>query len=158
MESWRKAQGYVGRHGVQRFENEVLTPMMLRLEFNFLADQVQIDEAVEHILHGVPDPVERSLSTAEFFGVKRRSSDCEMSGLLRCVELKQLKRQYSSALRMWGQYQFPLHNEPVGSTARRAELLQLKQRALQARNRACEHLVAHKVKCPVCMIEGKRAQ
>jgi hypothetical protein len=27
MESWRKAQGYVGRGGVERFENEVLTPM-----------------------------------------------------------------------------------------------------------------------------------
>jgi hypothetical protein len=30
--SWRKAQGYVGHGGVERFEPEVLTPIMLRHE------------------------------------------------------------------------------------------------------------------------------
>jgi hypothetical protein len=72
MESWRKAQGYVGRGGVERFENEVLMPMMLRYESNLRADQVQIDDAVEHILHGVPDPVERSLYNSGFYGLKRK--------------------------------------------------------------------------------------
>ena len=32
-----------------------------------------------------------------------------------CAQLQQLKRQYESALRAWAQYQFPLHNEPVGT-------------------------------------------
>jgi hypothetical protein len=72
MESWRKAQGYVGRGGVARFENEVLMPMMLRHESNLRADQVQIDDAVEHLLHGVPDPVERSLCNSGFYGLKRK--------------------------------------------------------------------------------------
>ena len=70
MESWRKAQGYVGRGGVERFENEVLLPMMLRHESNIRADQVQIDDAVEHILHGVPDPVERALYNSGFYVLK----------------------------------------------------------------------------------------
>jgi hypothetical protein len=68
----RKAQGYVGRGGVERFENEVLMPMMLRHESNLRADQVQIDDAVEHILHGVPDPVERSLYNSGIYGLKRK--------------------------------------------------------------------------------------
>jgi hypothetical protein len=72
MESWRKVQGYVGRGGVERFENEVLMPMMLRHESNLRADQVQIDDAVEHILHGVPDPVVRSLYNSGFYGLKRK--------------------------------------------------------------------------------------
>jgi hypothetical protein len=71
MESWRKAQGYVGRGGVERFENEVLMPMMLRHESNLREAQVQID-AVEHILHGVSDPVERSLYNSGFYELRRK--------------------------------------------------------------------------------------
>jgi hypothetical protein len=50
-----------------------------------------------------------------------------------CAELLELRLQYESALRVWGQYEFSLHNEPVGTRARRSEQLQLKQRALDAR-------------------------
>ena len=35
-----------------------------------------------------------------------------------CVELQRLKQQYQTGLRIWGQFEFPLRNEPVGSPAR----------------------------------------
>ena len=64
------------------------------------------------------------------------SSHCAMIGLSPCVELQRLQQQYQTALRIWGQFEFQLHNEPVGPQARQAEQLQLKQRALNARNEA----------------------
>jgi hypothetical protein len=67
-----------------------------------------------------------------------------------CAELQQLKRQYESALRIWGEYQFPVHNEPVGTQAWRPEQLQLKQKALDARNAANDRLLDHKLTCPLC--------
>src|ERR1700722_7019201 len=67
-----------------------------------------------------------------------------------CAELQQLKRQYESALRVWGQYEFPLHNEPVATRAQRFEQLQLKQRALDARNAAHDRVLDHKRICPLC--------
>jgi hypothetical protein len=67
-----------------------------------------------------------------------------------CAELQQLKRQYESALRVWGQYEFPLHNELVGTRARLIEQLQLKQRALDARNAANGRVLDHKRICPLC--------
>jgi len=67
-----------------------------------------------------------------------------------CAELLSLKRQYESALRAWAQYQFPLHNEPVGTRAWRSEQLQLKQRALDARNAANDCVLDHKRICPLC--------
>jgi hypothetical protein len=80
-----------------------------------------------------------------------------MTNLFPCVELQKLKQQYETALRIWGQFEFPLHNEPLGSPARQAEQLQLKQRALNARNEANERLLAHREKCRICKIEVRRA-
>jgi hypothetical protein len=68
----------------------------------------------------------------------------------RCAELQQLKQQYEFALRIWGEYQFPVHNEPVGTQARRPEQFQLKQKALDERNAANDRVLAHKLACPVC--------
>ena len=67
-----------------------------------------------------------------------------------CAELQQLKRKYESALRAWAQYQFPLHNEPVGTRAWRSEQLQLKQREVDARNAANDRVLEHKRICPLC--------
>jgi len=67
-----------------------------------------------------------------------------------CAELQELKRRYESALRVWGQYEFPPHNEPIGMRARRSEQLRLKQRALNARNAANDRVLAHKRICPLC--------
>jgi hypothetical protein len=80
-----------------------------------------------------------------------------MSGLFPCVELQRLQQQYQTALRIWGQFEFPLHNEPVGPQGRQAEQLQLKQRALNARNEASERLLAHKEKCRICKLEVRLA-
>jgi hypothetical protein len=68
----------------------------------------------------------------------------------RCAELQQLKQQYESALRVWGEYQFPAHNEPVGTQAWRSEQFQLKQKALDERNAANDRVFAHKLTCPRC--------
>jgi hypothetical protein len=68
----------------------------------------------------------------------------------RCAELQQLKQQYESALRIWGEYQFPVHNEPVGTQGWRSKQLQLKQKALDARNAANDLVLAHKMTCPLC--------
>jgi hypothetical protein len=69
-----------------------------------------------------------------------------------CGELQQLKQQYEFALRVWGEYQFPVHNEPVGTLAWRSEdlRLQLKQKATDARNVANQRLFNHKLTCPLC--------
>ena len=67
-----------------------------------------------------------------------------------CAELQKLKRQYESALRVWGQYEFPLHNAPVGTLPRRFEWAELKQRARDARNAAHDCLLEHKRLCPLC--------
>jgi hypothetical protein len=64
-----------------------------------------------------------------------------------CAELQQLKQQYESALRTWVQYQFPLHKEGL---AWRLEQLQLKQKALAAKNAANDRLLYHKRTCPLC--------
>jgi hypothetical protein len=85
------------------------------------------------------------------------SSHCEMSKLFPCVELQRLKQQYQTALRIWGQFEFPLHNEPVGPPARQAEQLELKLRALSARNEASERLLAHRETCRICKIEVRLA-
>jgi hypothetical protein len=65
-----------------------------------------------------------------------------------CAELQQLKRQYESALRVWGEYQFPVRNEPAGTQAWRFE--QLKQKALDERNAANDRVLDHKLTCPLC--------
>jgi hypothetical protein len=85
------------------------------------------------------------------------SSNCAMSNLFPCVELQRLKQQYENALRIWGQFEFPLHNEPVGPAAGQAERFQLKQRALNARNDASARLLAHREKCQICKIEVRLA-
>jgi hypothetical protein len=81
-----------------------------------------------------------------------------MSNLFPCVELQRLRQQYENELHIWGQFEFPVHNEPVGPAARQAERLQLKQRALSARNEACERLLAHREKCQICKIEVRLAR
>ena len=69
-----------------------------------------------------------------------------------CGELQQLKQQYEFALRVWGKYQFPVYNEPVGTQAWRSEQLrlQLKEKALDARNAANDRVLDHKLTCPRC--------
>jgi hypothetical protein len=67
-----------------------------------------------------------------------------------CAELQQLKQQYESALRAWGSYEFQLHNEPVGTLARRLEQIQFKQRALDARNATKDRVLNHKRICLLC--------
>ena len=64
-----------------------------------------------------------------------------------CAELQLLKQRYESALRIWGQYQFPVHKE---DPAWRLEQLQLKQKALAAKNAANDRLLDHKLTCPLC--------
>jgi hypothetical protein len=88
------------------------------------------------------------------------SSHIAMSNLFLfpCVELQRLKRQYQTALRIWGQFEFPLHNEPVGPPAQRGEQRELKQRALNARNEASERLLAHGEKCRICKMEVRLGQ
>lgn len=52
----RKAEGYRGRNAVNRYEEEVLKPMVVQLEADLSVDRQQqpmIDDVVEHILHGV---------------------------------------------------------------------------------------------------------
>jgi len=71
-----------------------------------------------------------------------------------CAELQELKRRYESALRVWGQYEFPLHNELAGARAPRSE--QLKRRALDARNAANGRVLAHNRICPLCADERNR--
>jgi hypothetical protein len=44
--------------------------------------------------------------------------------------------------RIWGQFEFQLHNEAVGPAAQRAERLQLMQKAWKARNEACGRRLA----------------
>jgi hypothetical protein len=68
-----------------------------------------------------------------------------------CAELQQLKRQYESAVRVWGQHEFLVHNDAVATRARRFEQLQLKQRALDARNAANDRVLDHKRTCPLCV-------
>jgi hypothetical protein len=75
-----------------------------------------------------------------------------------CVELQRLKQKYETAQRIWGQFEFPLHDEPVGPAARQAERLQLKQKAWKARNEAIERLLSHKEKCRICKIEVRLAR
>jgi hypothetical protein len=70
-----------------------------------------------------------------------------------CAELQELKRQYESALRVWGQYQFPLHNESLGTRALRSGHLQLKQRALEERNSAKERVLDHE---RICLLGAPR--
>jgi hypothetical protein len=53
---------------------------------------------------------------------------------------------------MWGQLEFPLHNEPVGSRAQQLDRLYLKLRAMEARNEAGERVLAHQENCRVCKI------
>jgi hypothetical protein len=67
-----------------------------------------------------------------------------------CAELRELKRQYESALRVWAQYEFPLHNVPVGTRAQRSEHLWLKRRALEERNAANYRVDDHKRICLLC--------
>jgi hypothetical protein len=69
-----------------------------------------------------------------------------------CGELQQLKHQYETALRIWGEYEFPVPNAPVGTPAWQPEQLRvvLKQKALDARNAANERLVNHTLTCPLC--------
>jgi hypothetical protein len=69
-----------------------------------------------------------------------------------CAELQQLKQQYEFALRVWGDYQFPVNNAPVGTQGWRPEQLRLllKQKALDARNAANDRLLDHKMTCPLC--------
>jgi hypothetical protein len=76
-----------------------------------------------------------------------------------CGELQQLKQQYEFALRVWGEYQFPVHNEPVGTLAWRSEefRLQLKQKATDARNVANQRLFNHKLTCPLCAARRNRS-
>jgi hypothetical protein len=74
-----------------------------------------------------------------------------MAAAYPCSELQELKRQYESALRVWAQYEFPLHNEPVGTRTQRSEHLLLKQRALEERNAANDHVLNHKRICPLCI-------
>jgi hypothetical protein len=85
------------------------------------------------------------------------SSHCAMGNLFPCVELQRLTQQYQTALR-WGQFEFPVRNEPVGPPARQAEQLQLKQRALNARNEASERLLPHRETCRICKIVVRLAQ
>jgi hypothetical protein len=67
-----------------------------------------------------------------------------------CAKWQELKRKYESALRAWGQYQFPIHTEAVGTRAWRSEQLQLMQKALDARNEANDRVLDHKRICPLC--------
>jgi hypothetical protein len=73
-----------------------------------------------------------------------------------CGELQQLKQQYEFALRVWGEYQFPAFNEPVGTQAWLSERLrlQLKQKALDARDEANERVFNHKRTCRLCGATG----
>jgi hypothetical protein len=75
-----------------------------------------------------------------------------------CAELQELKRKYESALRAWGQYHFPPHNEPAGTRARRSEQLQRQQRALDARNEANDRVFDHKRICPLCTGKAETGQ
>jgi hypothetical protein len=79
-----------------------------------------------------------------------------MAAADRCAELQQLKQEYEAALRIWGEYQFPVHNQPVGTQAWRSEQLQLKlkQKALDERNAASDRVLAHKLTCPLCAAKG----
>jgi hypothetical protein len=70
-----------------------------------------------------------------------------------CAELQLLKQRYESALRIWGEYQFPVHNEPARTQAWQFE--QLKQRALDRRNAANDRVLAHKLTCSLCGAERK---
>jgi hypothetical protein len=69
-----------------------------------------------------------------------------------CGELLQLKQQYEFALRVWGEFQFPVYSEPVGTPGWLSEKLrlELKQKATDARNATNERLFSHMRTCPAC--------
>ncbi len=69
------------------------------------------------------------------------------------VGLQRLRLKYRTALRIWGQLEFPLHNEPVGASARQAEQLQFKAKSLERENEDCEHLLAHRENHRICKIK-----
>ena len=69
-----------------------------------------------------------------------------MRTLFPCAEFHRLRQEYETALRVWGKYEFPPHDAPVGS-------VHLKQKALEARNAASDRIFKHKGKCRVCRIE-----
>jgi hypothetical protein len=66
-----------------------------------------------------------------------------------CAELRQLKLQYEFALRIWGEYQFPVHNERLAWRSEQHQLRR-KQKAFDARNAANERVLDHKLTCPLC--------
>jgi hypothetical protein len=69
-----------------------------------------------------------------------------------CGELQQLKQQYENALRIWGEYEFPVNNAPVGTQGWQPEQLRvlLRQKALEARNAANDRVLTHKLTCSLC--------
>jgi hypothetical protein len=66
-----------------------------------------------------------------------------LASLLDPSEAAMLKRRYESALRVWGKYQFPLHNAPLLSAEERAAQMRLRQSALKARNAARKIISKH---------------
>ena len=79
------------------------------------------------------------------------ASHCGMTTLFPCAEFQHLRREYETALRVWGQYEFPLPNAALGLP----EQPFLKQNALDARNAAKERLIDHREKCRICKIEQR---
>ena len=87
-------------------------------------------------------------------GILTRSLDashCGMTTLFPCAEFQHLRREYETALRVWGQYEFPLPNAPLGLP----EQPYLKQKALDARNAAKERLNDQRENCRICKIEQR---
>jgi hypothetical protein len=74
-----------------------------------------------------------------------------MTTLFPCAEFQRLRREYETALRVWGQYEFLLPNAPLGLPERPY----LKRKALDARNAAKERLIDHREKCRICKIEER---
>jgi hypothetical protein len=68
---------------------------------------------------------------------------------LPCAELRSLKRQYDSALRVWGDYEFGLHGNLMKSMLP-AKAAQLKHEARLKRDIAGWCLADHKERCPLC--------
>jgi hypothetical protein len=78
-----------------------------------------------------------------------------MSSLLPCAVFQHLRRESENTLRVWGSYEFPLHDAPIESPEQQAAQVRLKREALTARNAASKRLTTHREKCRVCAIEKR---
>jgi hypothetical protein len=74
-----------------------------------------------------------------------------------CLQLLQFKQQYDSALRAWGRYAFPLHDQTLEARSTQVPL-HLMLEASEKRNAASERLLDHQRNCLLCKSKGNESK